>query len=148
MVSPEPPAWLVYPGARVRLTLTRARDRDCLAVIGNPQGLASLSGFFLWLTAFSDHGSLSVSGLPFVAPEGPLALATVMELESDASQGRLVRLDKDQQFEWQVYDDDLQAVALQLHLIATHPDHIDYVEPRLSSESAARLVFEVSREKP
>lgn len=144
MVSPDPPAWLAYPGALVRLSLAQRRGRACLAMVGNPQGMASLSGYLLWLTAFSDHGSLSLSGLSFVAPEGRLALSVVMEMEREPFQGRLARLDKGEQFEWQIFDDDLQHVAKDIHRVATHADYIDYFEVSLSPDSDAELLFQVT----
>jgi hypothetical protein len=136
------PAWLAFPGAHVGLHLGSESDREAIFIVGNGQGLASLATHFLWVTS-SDNSSMSVSGLPFLKPSGSLALSIVIAMERTPFQGRLVRRDKAEQFEWQVYDTDLEAVAKQVHRIATHPDWSDYVAINLAPDSDAGLRFEL-----
>jgi hypothetical protein len=88
------PDWLVYPGSKVRISLGQKRESDCLRVIGNPQGLASLAGVLMWLQSFSDHGGLSLTALPFVKPEGALSLKAVIGDEVPEHEGRIVRVDR------------------------------------------------------
>jgi hypothetical protein len=147
MSATEIPEWLAYPGSQVSIRV-RAHDpnRDEVVVACNPQGLASLVAVLLWLTSFSDHGALSLSALPFVKAEGPLALAAVIAEESSSFQGELIRMDKGQQFEWQVHENQLTAVAVELHRIATSADYIDYFDVAVSPSSNAVLRFEVVSE--
>jgi hypothetical protein len=113
-------------------------------MIGNPQGLASLVAAFLWLTSYSDHSGMSVSALPFVRVDGPLALSIVMTLDQEARYGHIVRVDKDREFEWRLDDDQLRAVAIGLHRVATSPEYVDWLDVSVSPESDATLRFEVT----
>jgi len=144
MQDMTPPSWLIYPKSTARLVLKLANESPVLTVFGNPQGLASLTGIFIWLQSFSDHGALSVSALSFVNPQGALALSVVLTLDEAADQGRVVRLDRDRQFEWRIGDEQLLEVAVQLHRVATSPDYVDYFEPRVCLESDARVRFEAT----
>lgn len=91
-MNSDPSAWLTYPGSKVQLSLRRDRERDELNVVCNPQGLGSLAAVFLWLTSFSDHGSLSLSALPFVHVEGALALSVAIGWHEQPFQGQVSRL--------------------------------------------------------
>ena len=142
-MNTQPPSWLVYPDSRVELRLGTSHEKPELEVIGSPQGLASLAGVFLWLEAYgSDHACLSISGLPFVSPEGRIALSIVFVMGDSPFHGRVVRVDKDRQFEWQVCEENLVKVALSLHRVATNADYIDYLAVSLSPESDALLRFQ------
>lgn len=138
------PAWLIYPGSTARLRVGHATPRPMIEMVANPQGLASFSSILLWLTAYSDPCGLSVSGLPFVTPAGRLALSIALGTENGASQGRLRLLDKDQQYEWQVDDDALRAVAVSLHRLASHPEDDHFVDVELAPDSGTSLRFDLA----
>ena len=138
----EPPAWLVYPTSAVKLSFSHRNGRSELRIRGNPQGLASLAGVFLWLESFSgDYTGISISALPFVTVEGPLALSIIFTMQEEETQGSLKRVDKDSQFEWSIYDERLRDVALAVHKVATNAEYIDIFEVYLAPQSTARLLF-------
>jgi len=101
-------------------------------------------GALLWLTSFSDYGSLSISALPFVRAEGALALSVADVVEKQAFQGQLVRLDKDRQFEWRIHRDQLKGVAIDLFRVATSPEYVNYFAVYASPDSDIGLRFEVT----
>lgn len=139
------PAWLAYPNSKAVLRLgTNQAGRPELHVACNAEGLASLVGALLWLTSFSDHGSMSVSGLPFVRVEGALALSVIISMEAEKRDyGRIVRVDKEKQFEWRVDDEQLTSLAINLHRIATSPDYDNWLDVDVAQGSDAELCFEV-----
>jgi hypothetical protein len=144
MADMKAPEWLAYPGSEVRISLGQKRGRECIRVVGNPQGLASMAGVLLWLQSFSNHGGLSLSALPFAKPEGSLALAVVIGDEAREYQGRVVRVDRDRQFEWQITDERLATAALVVHRLATNADYVGYSDANVSPDSDALLTFEAA----
>jgi len=126
------------------LVLRSERPRSEIDVLCNAQGLGSLVGALLWLTSFSDYGSLSISALPFVCVEGALALSVADVMEQQAFQGQVVRLDKDRQFEWRIHADDLKKVAISLFRVAASPEYVNYFTVNVSPDSDVGLRFEVT----
>jgi hypothetical protein len=138
--------WLVYPGSHLKVALIESvSDASLLEVTGNPRGFASLAGIFLWLSSLTEgHEFLSVTALPFVAVSGPLAFAVELALSSDTrAKGRIVRLDKRQQFEWQVDDETLTHVACEIHGIACRPER-EYMDVSVTGDSDAQLKFRLT----
>ena len=87
---------------------------------------------------------MSVSGLPFVRAEGALALSVIISMEAEKSDyGRIVRVDKEKQFEWRVDDEQLTSLAINLHRIATSPDYDNWLDVDVAQGSDAELCFEV-----
>src|SRR3989442_69441 len=144
MLKSAAPEWLTYPGSRATLVLRTDQPRSEIDVLCNAQGLGSLVGALLWVTSFSDYGSLSISALPFVRVEGALALSVVDVMEKQAFQGHVVRLDKDRQFEWRIHRDDLKEVGINLFLMATSPEYVNWLTVNVSADSDVGLGFEVT----
>jgi hypothetical protein len=138
----EYPTWLEYPEALAELRLRRGRGKDEIAFLCNPQGLASVAAVLLWLSHFTDPSGVSITALPFVSAAGALALSVVMTNDEQGQQGRLVKVDKDREFEWQIHYHELRRVAAQLYAAATHFDQVGHVAVRLKDNSDASLVFE------
>ena len=138
----EYPTWLEYPKPVVRLHLRPGRGKDEIAFLCNPQGLASVAGVLLWLSHFTDPSGVSITALPFVSAQGALALSVVMTIDEQGRQGRLARIDKDREFEWQIHYQELRAVAARLYAAATHLDHVGYIPVPLTDDSDVSLVFE------
>ena len=138
--------WLVYPGSHLKVALIESgSDGSALEVTGNPRGFASLAGIFLWLSSLTEgHEFLSVTALPFVAVSEPLAFSIELALSNDTrTQGRIVRLDKHQQFEWQVDDEMLAHVACEIHSIACRPER-EYMDVSVADDSVAQLKFRLT----
>jgi hypothetical protein len=141
MDETKAPPWLAYPGSVLRLLMERG-EPPILRVVGNPQGLASLAGTLLWLQSFSDHGAMSISALPFVRPEGAIALSVVMAMEESPYQGRLLRIDHHRQFELHITDEQLSRLSIQVHGLATNAEYLGYSDASVSPDSDAPLRFE------
>ena len=61
----------------------------------------------------------------------------------DQTEGIVVLLDKSEQFEWQIDDENLQQVALGIHAIACGPMR-EYRGVEVASGSAARIEFRLT----
>ena len=139
-------SWLVYPDSRIAIALhDSGSDCPTIEVNGNPRGFASLAAAFLWLSSYAEgHEFLSVTALPFVVSHPPLALTIDLALGCDIkTQGRIVRSDKSEQFEWQVDDEQLERIACAIHSIACQPQR-EYLDVALASSSQAKLVFRLT----
>ena len=143
MSNLERPSWLEYPDSRVKLELKAVGEREQLSLLCNPQGLGSLTSALLWLSAYTDPTSLSLSGLPFVRATGKVALSVVMANDRDRYQGRIVRTDRDSQFEWQVHYLSLREVAIELFRVAVEPDYVDVFRPHLDPRSDLAVGIEI-----
>jgi hypothetical protein len=138
--------WLIYPESQVQVTLIEgSAELPLLEVTGNPRGFASLAGIFLWLSSLTEgHEFLSITALPFVSVQAPLAFSIELSLgRPDQTQGRIVRLDKHQQFEWQVDDETLERIACNIHAIACRPAR-EYLDISVAEVSAAQLAFRLT----
>ena len=94
--------WLVYPDSHLQVALSESGSKvPVIEVTGDPRGFASLAGILLWLSSLTEgHEFLSVTALPFVSFHQPLAFSIELAMSRDGqTQGRIVRLDKHQQFE-------------------------------------------------
>ena len=117
---------LSQPGAV--LTISLAPSFEGLPVIhllGNRQGMLSLANVLLWLHANSSRREfLSLTALPFVHQQGMIALSIRVLMEDGTSDlGWLQLLDKGEQFEWSLPEDDLKALGLRVHHLACVPEH-------------------------
>lgn len=120
-----PPDWAVLPGASVTAELaTRAWSKKPLIEIrGNREGLVSLGSLLIWISgASADTESLSITALPFVEAKSSLSLTAVQSLDDDETSGRIVRMDKAQQFQWLVHDELLRREATDIMDVAFCPD--------------------------
>jgi hypothetical protein len=115
-----------------------------IRLLGNRQGIASLASVLLWLHANTYRREfLSLTALPFVEPENGLAI-TVRVSEGEGSDfGRVRRLDGAFEFEWELAEDDLQALALRLHHLACVPEQ-EYDLIEVGSTGEARVEIRLS----
>jgi len=111
-----PPNWVVLPGSSltVELAMRDWTQKPVIEICGNRQGFVSLGNLLLWVSDESDIESFSITGLPFVHVKSALSLAVVQTLQDSDSYYKLVRVDKDQQFEWLMKDDLLQRQAVNI----------------------------------
>ena len=133
-----PPNWVVMPDSSLTAELVNRQwaKKPVIEIIGNRQGIFSLGNLLLWISFHSpDTESLSITGLPFVHAKSALSLTVVQSDDYSDKYSKLVRMDKDQQFEWLIKDDILQRQGLCLIDIAFTPhgfcgDHFHvYVGP-------------------
>ena len=119
-------------------------------ITGNPRGMVSIANILLWLASpATDYDSLSISALPFLTVDSALGLTVLLIPEDEAEnhcQGRLVRLDKAMQFEWQTTEQELIHVALLAHQIGCTPEK-GYFDACFSSDSDADMMFELTSEE-
>src|SRR4051794_32165895 len=110
--------FLALPGASVEARLEPAVPE--LQLFGNRAGVLSLANVLLWLVTNAWRRELlSLAELPFVRVEPPLAVCLrVTAEEATGRDGLLSRNDRGQQPEWELAEDDLERVALQIHRLA------------------------------
>ena len=108
-----PPSWAVLPGASLTAEFgsLELRGKPTVEISGNRQGFVSLGTVLLWASICQTE-SLSITGLSFVHVKSVLSLTVVKQADDSHPQERLVRVDKDQQFEWLLTDDSLQKAAV------------------------------------
>lgn len=109
-----PPNWVVLPGSSLtaELAIRQWTQKPVIEIGGNRQGCVSLGNLLLWISDESDIESFSITGLPFVHVKSALSLTVVQTLQDSDSDYKLVRVDKDQQFEWLMKEDLLQREAV------------------------------------
>ena len=112
-----PPNWVILPGSSLTAELVM-RDwtkKPIIEICGNLKGLVSLGNLLLWVSLHSaDTESLSITDLPFIHVKSALSLTVVQPMHGSDSYGKLVRVDKDQQFQWLVKDDVLERAAISI----------------------------------
>ena len=94
-------------------------------VFGNREGMLSLANVLLWLLANDWRREfLSITSLPFVQGQGDIALSIrVLDEDGTSDCGWLQLMDKGQQFEWCLPEDDLRRLGLTAHHLACFPEH-------------------------
>jgi len=120
-----------------------------IRLLGNREGMASLSSALLWLHANAYRREfLPLTALPFVEPEGELAITVrVSEREGGGDFGRVRRLDRVAEFEWEMTGDDLQGLALRLHHLACVPEkEYEYIEVGPSGETRVEVRLSDARD--
>ena len=142
-----PPDWAVLPGASVTAELA-TRDwsqKPLIEMRGNREGLLSLGSLLIWISgASADTESLSITALPFVEAKSSLSLTVVQSLDEDEASGRIVRMDKAQQFQWLVHDELLRRQATDIMGVAFCPNGYccDHTHGHLQQDSDADLYIE------
>src|SRR5439155_13159902 len=118
--------FMTAPGAHLIVRVGGdARGESEVLLHGNRSGILSLANVLLWLHAVAWRRELlSLGELPFVELEGNVALHIRVRAESaTGGHGVVEKLDRGNQFEWTIHEDDLQAVGLSVHRLAANPDH-------------------------
>jgi hypothetical protein len=135
--------FLTAPGAAVCVSLTSAAGgKPEVQIFGTRAGLLSLANVLLWLVATACRREvLTLAELPFVCLEVPLAICVRLTAhEAMGRDGLLVKLDHGDQYEWQISDDDLRRVALNIHHLACTPAHeYDYLQVADGSAAAIHV---------
>lgn len=133
-----PPNWVILPGASLTAELqVSGWPKPTITILGNKEGLLSLGNLLLWIS-LSQNESLSVTGLPFVQTKSTLCLMVVQWMEGDHEWGRLVRTDKDKQFQWLIEDELLEREAVETLRAAFQRGH---VHGNVSPDSEYELFF-------
>jgi hypothetical protein len=111
-----PPNWVVLPGSSLMAELVTREwtKKPVIEICGNREGFVSLGNLLLWISLQSDTESLLITGLPFVHAKSALSLAVVQPMSGSDSHGKLVRTDKDQQFQWLIKDSLLERQAISI----------------------------------
>ena len=104
-----PPSWAVLTGASLTAEFGTLEigGKPVVEIRGNRQGFVSLGTVLLWFSICQTE-TLSITGLPFVRVKSSLSLTVVKQPDDSHPQERLIRVDKDRQFEWLLTDDVLQ----------------------------------------
>ncbi len=133
--------FMTAPGAYLSCSLEGdAKGRPEVLLRGNRSGILSLANVLLWLRAVASRRELlSLAELPFVEFKGNIALHIRVGAESaTGGHGVVQKLDRGNEFEWTIQEDDLQAVGLSVHWLAANPAH-EYTRLEVESESAADI---------
>jgi len=111
-----PPNWVIFPDSSLtaELAIREWTDKPVIEIRGNRQGFVSLGNLLLWVSLQSDTESLSITGLSFIHVKSALSLTVVQPMHGNDSYGKLVRVDKDQQFQWLIKDDLLERQAINI----------------------------------
>src|SRR5438128_2636887 len=105
--------FMTIPGAHFVLRLgSDVQGRPEVLLFGNRSGLLSLANLLLWLQVIAWRRELlSFSELPFVEAEGSIAFhIRVGAEEATGSHGSVWKLDRGEEFEWVIPEDDLQRI--------------------------------------
>lgn len=107
----------------------------------------SLGTILLWLSLHSDTESLSITELAFVHAKSALSLCVIKQPDASYPTERLIRVDKDQQFEWLLTDDSLEKEAIHIMdtgLSAWFYPAGDHLHGRVGPNCEFELYFERS----
>jgi hypothetical protein len=133
--------FLTAPGAHLVLRLEAdAKGQPELLLRGNRAGLLSLANVLLWLHAMVwRREMLSLGELPFLEPQGKVALHVRVGANGSAGgHGVVEKLDRGDEFEWTLQEDELQGVGLSVHRLAANPEH-EYTRLEVEPGSAAGI---------
>ena len=141
-----PPNWVVLPGSSLtaELAIRQWTQKPVIEICGNRQGFVSLGNLLLWVTDESDIESFSITALPFVHVKSTLSLSVIQSRHGSDSYGNLVRVDKDQQFEWLMKDDLLRreaVIIIELGLSAWFDPDGDHFHGNVGPDSEYELFF-------
>lgn len=141
-----PPNWAVLPNASLTIDLVNREwtNRPLIEVCGNREGFLSIGNILLWISdAPIENESLSITGLPFVRVLSALSLVIDQYCCNDKlKQSKIVRVDKDVQYEWRIYDELLQQNALGIISIAFIPDGCgDHYHVIVDDDSECECIF-------
>jgi hypothetical protein len=141
-----PPNWIVLPNASLTVELVN-RDwskKPFIEICGNREGFFAIGNILLWLSgAPTQNESFSITGLPFV--HVPTALSFIIDqyYHTDKKQSRIVRVDKNIQYEWLIYNELLEQHAVEIIGIAFTPDGCtgDHYHVNVDDDSECEFIF-------
>lgn len=142
----HPLNWAVMSGALLTAELASRKwtHKQIIEICGNRQGIFSLGILLLWLSRGSPYtDSLSITGLPFVCSKSSLSLSVILTMNDNDEHGKLVRTDKDKQFQWLIMDDLLEREAVALLGIAFNPHGYcqDHLHGNVGTDAEYELLF-------
>ena len=142
-----PPNWVILAGSSLtaELVMRDWTNKPIIEICGNRRGLVSLGNLLLWVSLQSaDTESFSITGLPFIHVKSALSLTVVQPMHGSDSFEKLVRVDKNQQFQWFMKDDLLQREAVNVIDIGLsawfYPDG-DHFHGNVDPDSEYELFF-------
>jgi hypothetical protein len=132
--------FLTTPGATVEVALADTANGPEIQLFGNRAGLLSLANVLYWFVANAWRREfLSLTDLPFIRTSGLISLCLRLNnQEANSRDGFLARMDRGQQFEWTIAEDDLRRVALTVHRLVSKPGH-EYDQLMPAEGSAAGI---------
>lgn len=138
--------WVIMPGASLtaELVMREWTDKPIVEIIGNRQGIFSLGILLLCIAAGSPYtDSLSITGLPFVRVISSLSFSVVVTMKDQDRYGRLIRTDKDKQFEWLINYELLERDAIALLDVSFTPDGFcgDHFPGNVGPDTEVELFF-------
>lgn len=141
----NPLNWVILPGSSLTAELeVEGWPKPTIVIAGNREGLFSLGNLLLWISTSSvEHESLSITGLPFVHAQSTLCLIVVQTMESNDQCGKLIRTDKDKQFQWLITDEQLEREAIGVLDIAYTSDFYcgNHLHGYVTRDSEYELIF-------
>ena len=142
----HPLNWAVMPGASLTAELASRKwiDKPIIEICGNRQGIFSLGILLLWLSDLPPYtDSLSITGLPFVHTRSSLSLSVILTMNDNDKHGKLVRTDKDKQFQWLITDELLEREAIALLRITFTPHGYcgEHLHGNVGQDSEYELLF-------
>ena len=141
----DPPNWVILPGASLAAELeVDGWRKPTITIEGNREGLFSLGNLLLWISLSSvEHESLSITGLPFVHAKSSLCLIVVQPMEGSDEYGKLVRTDKDKQFQWLIKNELLEKEAVGILDVAYTSDFYcgEHLHGNIAPDSEYELIF-------
>lgn len=147
MQNPNSVNWLILPDSHLYISLhERPSKLPRIEITGNPRGMVSIANIFLWLASpTTDFDSISITALPFISVDSALSLTAHLLPEDEVEtkyHGKLVRLDKSVQYEWQASEQQIINVTLLVHQLGCTPETGDY-GVSLNPNSDADMRFEL-----
>jgi len=139
-------ALFTFAGAQLNASVVEPRgDLPQIRLIGNRRGMASLANVLLWLVTNNWRREfLSITDLSFIRRSGDLSLSIRIAARDDEQDfGRVLRLDQHCQYEWELTEEELQRLALQIHALAANPVH-DYDDVPLHRSGDATVWLQLS----
>jgi hypothetical protein len=141
-----PASWIVLPNASLTIELVN-RDwakKPLIEICGNREGFLAIGNILLWLSRTPiENETLSITGLPFVHVPSALSFTIDQYCCNDKRQSRIVRVDKNLQYEWLIYDELLREEAIGVIDIAFTPDRCggDHSHVYVDDDSECEFIF-------
>ncbi|UCE49583.1 MAG: hypothetical protein JSW47_05450 [Phycisphaerales bacterium] len=139
-----PPNWVILPNASLTINLVRDwAPKPLIEICGNREGFLAIGNILLWISnAPIENESLSITGLSFVRARSALSFTIDQYCCNDKKQSKIIRVDKNVQYEWLIYDELLQQHALGIISIAFSPHGCaDHYHVTVDDDSECEFIF-------
>ena len=141
-----PPNWIVHPKASLTIELAN-RDwakKPLIEICGNREGFLAIGNILLWLShSPTQNETFSITGLPFVHVLSAISFTIDQYRCNDKKQSKIIRVDKNLQYEWLIYDELLEQHAVAVTSIAFTPDGFspDHYHVDVDDDSECEFIF-------